>query len=475
SLEGLKRGIPKDCLDEQMGLGAVADYAGYYRFRRRIDVQISKSLLRIVSSADPEAQDKEMVDILKWGGLGIPILYITRSKAINYTDTLTGTNKFQLSMRYHAHKLLGQLISERHVHHLSNIEANYSLSNTEQMFFDMAKTHDPASLSLIPIRTARIQEIVTRVLSNPHYHYSKPSTFKISLIVHAFNEVVDPIYVKHEEFQFGNCRENFSVLRIYAGEIPGDSLLKLSIIQHIGSLMFGIESQLSESFLIIKDASFKSGHSYLSITSHSATESNPGYKIYTYNYLLDRVTRSGYTRPLEALRMMTEPLSLQECHGAVQRGIDRFQPLAQKRNIARSSGEYWILYPYSKIEFSTHLSYAEEKEQIVTQFQQCMPDDAVVLFPIGQLIVDTNRWTYSVYLGQIPPEGKTVAFPTTYSRILGKAGNVHDKVFKLFVESTIQLGMVFDSFKMTRQHGAIFTLTEEFKRLNPVHVNYMGN
>lgn len=351
----------------------VDDFAKYFRKRSKIDYSIEKSLNQIASCNDLPANKQEALKIVRLGHRAIPSLFKVRSSlgsvddeqhstASNTTITTTTAaadtaSEIQLSLRYYAELILKTIIKDRFLINLYNLEEKYDLNDAELFLLDLSKS-DRAFLNLISIRNKRITQIIEKVKQSPLYHHSKPSTFKVSLIIKAFNEIVIPRYTtaSHEDGddegdddRFGpnyeSCSENFSILRIYSGEVPGDTVLKLAIIQKLAKIL-AIESVLSESFLIIQDDSFHQGQSYLSLTPTN------GFKIYTFNYLFDRITRTRIRNPFESLQLMTKPLTLVELRDRFCRDLQNTVSLSHKTNRQPGSLSYFELYPFSKVEFS---------------------------------------------------------------------------------------------------------------------------
>jgi hypothetical protein len=160
-------------------------------------------------------------------------------------------------MKYLSTNLLNTIRRNQGISYLSK---GFDKSDAEDFFFKMSYL-DPSFDELLPYRTKILDEVSRTVRSG-----IIDGTFEKSPIA-IVKATVDVLFkvchcdTDHEVVQdnfSGNSTEEYSILRVYSGEVVGSMWIQYSIIQKISSL-FGIKSTVSETFLVIEDASFNNG------------------------------------------------------------------------------------------------------------------------------------------------------------------------------------------------------------------------
>ncbi|KAH3680914.1 hypothetical protein WICMUC_000057 [Wickerhamomyces mucosus] len=350
----------------------IDDFAKYYRNRKRIDISIVKKLKEISRFNN----DDDLITILKecWklsklSYRALPILYKIITNDNKFEIYLEIDDEYYLTIKYFAGLIYSIIRKGQFFQSLTKYYADADADNNnkqesidtqdlEQFYLEMSKL-DPSYPYLIKYRNKSIKEIISKVLNDSNYHHTKPSTFKISLIIKAFNKVIIPsnLFGQNQfemefdnrfEPNFENCTENYSILRIYSGEISNsNNFLKLAIIQKIAKF-FNIKTYLTQLFLIIKDESFNTGESYLSLTSQN------GFKIYTYNYILNRMGQTRIHDSLLMVEKLIKPLDFVTIRGKYLLDLQNSNSISFKTNKQLGSLSYSNLYPKSFSEFGKH-------------------------------------------------------------------------------------------------------------------------
>lgn len=308
-------------IDDQpsMMLNDVQDCCAYYRNRSRTDLEIHKLINKIAKSDEAKEIFEIGWSIIRMNYRAVPILNQLRK---DHSD---------LSKRFYSFVLL---MSIRHSEAYrackalkdEELESN---STAEEFFFQMSYI-DPAFDDLLPLRNKVIEAVIEGVQNHPSYKETSPASYVILLIRSVFLHVVrkSPL-IKG----MSSLEDNF-ILRIYAGEANGQSLVFRSIIQKIASY-FGINSKLSQSFMIIEDKTFNSGYSYAILDANRA-------KVFSHAHIARSLRAS-----VENLEEYMAPIT-----GKVL--IDAFlQPFKYPLHNSFNSADYKNIYPYSKVGVTT--------------------------------------------------------------------------------------------------------------------------
>lgn len=245
-------------------IGDVTDYYAYYRQRALWDCTI-RDFLKLVADDDKNVDSSKIFDygwrMLSMRHLAIPMLNEIRR---------TGKN---LTVKYYASSVLTSIrhgeLFQTLLEYARNDDAQFSQPSTcaEELFFKLSYM-DPAFDNILPRRKFVIEKVIEMVPKHPSYSESMPNAKKVLIIAAILYKLVEkPSYFTP------NLKgiEDYSILRVYAGEANGNKLIIESIIQKIASY-FDIECSLTETFLTVKDV--KGDLSYLLITEERQREFN---------------------------------------------------------------------------------------------------------------------------------------------------------------------------------------------------------
>lgn len=134
----------------------------------------------------------------------------------------------------------------------------------EDLYFKVSYL-DPAFDRLVDVREKVLSDLLRKVQNHPDYDPKSP-TNTVLLIDSIFFDIIKfTSYVKR------SCIEQFSILRLYAGESSGTLQMNMAILQKIASQL-GIKSFVTEKLLIVDDESYDGGRSVIRLRLNRRVE-----------------------------------------------------------------------------------------------------------------------------------------------------------------------------------------------------------
>lgn len=247
----------------------------FYEFviqQQRIDRELEELLQKISHYKDKTAILLEADEFLKELGSKEKVYCVPNLKKLIL-------NLDNLPVRYFAFKILEALRHDHFFRWIDKYRENmFEKSNFKiyeplmEEFYFRASYLDPAFETLAPIRDQVLKDLVRKVKTHPKYDKTNP-TNTVVLIRKLFYEVVDfTLYVKRR------CIEDFSILRLYAGEASGTLQMNMAIVQRVASEL-GIKSIVTNKFIIVDDKAFDGGKSVIRLRIHRGIEVNSIAKI----------------------------------------------------------------------------------------------------------------------------------------------------------------------------------------------------
>lgn len=249
-------------------------------------------------------------------------------------------DKSDLTTRYYASSAL-DVIRMRMVHkslkeYFEDEQFNKP-APLEDMYLKLC-LYDREYDTLLGIRRAIIDSTIKHVEENPLYQSSKTTTAKVLVII---TTLASEIRRRVDSGFTDNTLENFVILRFYAGETEGTQPMQFAVIQRIASLL-NIETTISKSFLIVKDPTVRSGHTYISLKKDL---SRP--KVFSLHEIYSFIRRSNPRDPINTLTELTVPLTIPQVLISLLE-FRHTHSLAHSQELMQGSYMYRDAYPISK-------------------------------------------------------------------------------------------------------------------------------
>lgn len=270
-----------------------------------------------------------------------------------------------LRMKFLSTNILNSLRRKQCLEFLNN---GFDSNDVEGFFFQLSYL-DPAFDELLPYRNLILSKVVLKVKALMNLKDS--STFKVDLILKIFFEVCK-CSNNYELIQGGfssTVSEEYSILRVYSGEVMGHLWLRYSIIQKIASF-FKIKCDVTKTFLIIYDSTLEDGVSLLFLKGDKPQFMNLRYFVSLLPF--DR-----------HIQDQTSPLTSNDILSFTSNN-NQFNSLSAKMIIENDALEPFLkLFPRSKVPFHYRifdilLLYREFKPNIKTHTVELYPFDSQI-------------------------------------------------------------------------------------------------
>ncbi|CCH44539.1 Mitochondrial distribution and morphology protein 30 [Wickerhamomyces ciferrii] len=316
------------------------EYFAYYTERNQIDVDISKSMEKIVHSTNSN-------EIFEIGWSLVNLRYKAIPKLVQLKSF--GAN---LSIKYYSHMILCSIRHGEVIKLLQELGSKYLTpidGDAEDLLFKLSYI-DPAFDRLLPFRQKIIENTIEAVQLHPKLDESTPSSLRILIIRNCLIQCLNFQKDTHPftPYQQQYVEDSF-ILRVYAGEALGSKIVFESIVQKIAKY-FDVESILTESFMIVKDDTFHDGKAYILMTPKKA-------KVFSHRHIIRTLglRQSDLEKlliPLTNKHILNEVIGTEIHFGLFESEIAKNNSYDEIYNISHSS------IRKSHIQFFNHLLHA---------------------------------------------------------------------------------------------------------------------
>lgn len=315
----------------------------HYRFRNHIEERIRKGIVEALESLEPYQDVFSRFEHYKPTHV-IPFLH-----SVVKNGYLGGSADAELNMDMVTicHHLL-VCMRHKHVYELFAESETEYVHDAELTIFLRLSAMDSSFDLLLHHRDRVLREVDLLARLEWEEFMKLPSTLRIDRLIGYLMQALNrnnKAFVGAGSVQ--KHLEDFILLRVYACETQGHPLLILSIVQKLAS-MYGVETVLCGSYLIIRDAKLMTGETYLTISS----EGKP--KIFTRKRLVHSLRRiSGASENVVISRILPsilQPLTYKELVSTIFREL---LPLYNKSKwsmapFPKTPQMYRDLYPHSR-------------------------------------------------------------------------------------------------------------------------------
>ncbi|GAV52324.1 hypothetical protein ZYGR_0AG03150 [Zygosaccharomyces rouxii] len=321
----------------------------HYRFRNHIESRILKGILNALASSEPYHELFPRFVHYKPSHV-IPFLHGVIENGYLLGATCTGTGMDVVTICHH----LLMCLRHKHVYELFDHEETEYVHDAELTVFLRLSAMDSSFDLLLHHRDRVLQEVHLLVRLEWEEFMKLPATLRIDRLVGYLMQALN-----HSKTWTGGGSsqlhlEDFILLRVYAGETQGHPLLILTIVQTLAS-MYGVETVLCGSYLIIRDPKLIAGETYLTVS----IEGKP--KIFTKKRLIQSLKRilgtSERVVVSQILPSILQPLAYKELVSTIFREL---LPLYNKSkwavaSLPKNPQLYGQLYPHSRQPMSAEI------------------------------------------------------------------------------------------------------------------------
>lgn len=321
----------------------------HYRLRNHIESRISKGISSALASSEPYHELFPRFVHYKSSHV-IPFLHRVIKNGYLGGTVDTGMGMDFVSICHH----LLMCMRHKHVYELFGQEDMEYVHDAEVTVFFRLSAMDSSFDLLLQHRDRVLQRVHSLVRLEWEEFTKSPATLRMDRIVGCLMQALNNNKTWTEERSGQLYLEDFILLRVYAGETQGHPLLILTIVQTLAS-MYGVETVLCGSYLIIRDPKLLAGETYLTIS----TEGRP--KIFTKRRLVQSLKRILGTNERvvinQILPSILQPLTFKELVATIFREL---LPLYNKSKwtgmpFPKNPQVYRQLYPYSRQPMSAEI------------------------------------------------------------------------------------------------------------------------
>lgn len=356
-----RRWFDRDDIDVHT-LDPIDDLIAYYKRRHVQDHQAQQRI---------QSEDFSLEDgwaIVAVGEEMIPLMLSLRKSTAN------------LYTRYVATSILEAIRRMQSAQSLHKFLFGPEEALIENVYYQCSRL-DRAYDVLLPYRKRVLTDVEMSVRRDPRFVdcHGNPTAVVVLVVEHLFRRIKRCVGAAYEH----ESLDNLSILRHYAGEVGTGSLVQISMIQYIATF-FSVSCQLSGTFVIVSDESYKGGKSYVSLQSGSFTP-----RVYSLMDVIKAVRRTNPGSAESALKTLTTPVKVVPFFESIiefQSSDAIVRDAAMKESIA----DYATTYPISKIHVETaipayfHTCYRAEMkmkpcETSLRQLALAFPFDAAFI------------------------------------------------------------------------------------------------
>ncbi|SCV05913.1 LANO_0H17942g1_1 [Lachancea nothofagi CBS 11611] len=297
------------------------DWFYYYRYRNRVDKHTFNTLCLIAACKQIGSYKNRLENLLKYGALIVPLLRDLELRGYS--------NNLPFDVTFLARQLL---LTMRHKSLFAFIEssiaskANQWVHYAEESVFLPLAAMDLAFNRILPHRAKIIQQVHSMVkhdFQDLSEFMQLPSTLRLDKIMKYLFQALNGARQEHLRQATRYYLDDFMLLRVYAGEARGHSIVLLAIIQAVSS-HYNVETVLCEEFLIVRDSRIRSGETYVTISVAGAP------RIFTRKNLVDSMCRVFPDRQVVLNSIIPKMLQPLRTHDLMFKIFDEWSPHCKK-------------------------------------------------------------------------------------------------------------------------------------------------